>query len=123
MNKVNLLGRITKDIDLKYTQTNNKANIKFQVAVNRNKDEVAFINCEAWEKCAENISKYFKKGNQIGITGHITTGSYDDKDGKKVYTWAVVVDEFDFVDNKKETNAPFEGQASDYIADTSELPF
>lgn len=122
MNKVNLLGRITKDIDLKYTQTTNKANARFQVAVNRSKDEVSFINCEAWEKCAENISKYFKKGSQIGITGHITTGSYDDKDGKRVYTWSVVVDEFDFIDSKKEEGqAPFENTQAPVTDD--QLPF
>lgn len=124
MNKVNLLGRITKDLELRYTQSSNKANLKFQVAVNRSKEETAWINCEAWEKCAENINKYFSKGKQIGITGHITTGSYDDKDGKKVYTWAVVVDEFDFIDGKKENDAPFEQQTQDFNEVTDDdLPF
>lgn len=124
MNKVNLLGRITKDLELRYTQNSNKANLKFQVAVNRSKEETAWINCEAWEKCAENINKYFSKGKQIGITGHIATGSYDDKDGKKVYTWAVVVDEFDFIDGKKDNDAPFEqpAQDSDQVTD-DDLPF
>lgn len=123
MNKVNLLGRITKDLELRYTQNSNKANLKFQIAVNRNKEETAWINCEAWEKCAENINKYFSKGKQIGITGHLTTGNYDDKDGKKVYTWAVVVDEFDFIDSKKDNDAPFEQQSVEEPITDEDLPF
>ena len=123
MNKVHIIGRITKDLELKYTESQ-KAVVRFQTAVNRSKEETAWINCEAWEKCAENINKYFSKGKQIGITGHITTGSYNDKDGKKVYTWAVIVDEFDFIDSKKDNDAPFEQQAPDFDEVTDDdLPF
>ena len=122
MNKVHIIGRITKDLELKYTESQ-KAVVRFQAAVNRSKEETAWINCEAWEKNAENISKYFQKGNQIGITGHIKTGSYDDLDGKKVYTWAIVVDEFDFIDKKKENAEPFEEQSAEQPITDDDLPF
>ena len=123
MNKVHIIGRVTKDLELKYTE-NQKAVVRFQVAVNRSKDETAWVNCEAWDKCAENINKYFSKGSQIGISGHLKTSSYDDLDGKRVYTWAVVVDEFDFVGKKEDSSVanstPFEGQAP--VTD-DDLPF
>ena len=68
MNTVNLIGRLTKDPELKYT-SNRKGNTRFTLAVSRNKDETDFINCVAWEKTAENIAEYFKKGSQIAVQG------------------------------------------------------
>lgn len=101
MNKVIILGRITKDIELRQTQ-NGKSVSSFTVAVNRGKDMPSdFINCVAFNKAAEIISQYFGKGSQILIEGNIKTGSYEAQDGSKRYTTDVWVERFDFVDSKK----------------------
>lgn len=101
MNNVSLLGRLTKDPDTRYT-TDNMAVTRFTVAVDRyGKDAGAdFISCVAFKNTAEFIDKYFRKGMKIGITGHIQTGKYDNKDGKTVYTTDVVVDRAEFVEKK-----------------------
>lgn len=99
MNNIVLIGRITKDPELKYTN-NGKGNTRFTLAVQRNKDETDFINCVAWEKTAENIAEYFKKGSQIAVQGSIRTGSYE-KDGRTVYTTDVWVYKFDFIGNNQ----------------------
>lgn len=100
MNSVNLIGRITKDIDLQYS-ADNKAHCGFTLAVQGyKKDDVDFIRCKAFGVTAENIAKYLDKGRQIGVTGRIKTGSYD-KDGQKVFTTDVIVDKFYFADSKK----------------------
>lgn len=101
MNNVNLIGRLTKDPDTRYT-TDNMAVARFTVAVDRyGKDAGAdFISCVAFKNTAEFIDKYFRKGMKIGITGHIQTGKYDNKDGKTVYTTDVVVDRAEFVEKK-----------------------
>lgn len=110
MNNIVLIGRITKDPELKYTNSR-KANTRFTLAAQRNKDETDFINCVAWEKTAENIAEYFKKGSQIAVQGSIRTGSYE-KDGRTIYTTDVWVYKFDFVGNnqnvkKDNENFPF----------------
>lgn len=113
MNNIVLIGRITKDPELKYTN-NGKGNTRFTLAVQRNKEETDFINCVAWEKTAENIAEYFKKGSQIAVQGAIRTGSYE-KDGRTVYTTDVWVYKFDFggnnqnvkKDNENEDNENF----------------
>lgn len=101
MNNVNLIGRLTKDPDTRYT-TDNMAVARFTVAVDRyGKDAGAdFIGCVAFKNTAKFIDKYFRKGMKIGITGHIQTGKYDNKDGKTVYTTDVVVDRAEFVEKK-----------------------
>lgn len=107
MNKVVLVGRLTSKPELK--NSNDKAYTKFAIAVNRsykNSDgtrDADFINLVAWGKNAENICKYLDKGNLIAIDGSILTGSYDDKDGNKRYTFDINVDNFEFVESKKET--------------------
>lgn len=100
MNYVSLLGRLTKDPDLKYGGQSGKAFCRFSIAVTKefNKDEADFINCVAWDKRAEAIAEYFRKGNRILVQGRIQTGSYDDKNGQKVYTTDVIVDKFEFVE-------------------------
>lgn len=101
MNNVSLTGRLTKDVELKYTK-GEKAYAKFSIAVNRTKkDEVDFINLLAWEKTAELCSEYLKKGNRVGIIGHIQIGSYENE-GKKVNTFDVVVDKITFLESAKE---------------------
>ena len=102
MNNIVLIGRMTKDPELKYTN-NGKGNTRFTLAVQRNKDEADFINCVAWEKTAENIAEYFKKGSQIAVQGAIRTGSYE-KDGRTVYTTDVWVYKFDFIGNSNSSN-------------------
>ena len=105
MNNVILLGRITKDPELKYTGSG-KLYCRFTLAVNRefNKEETDFINCVAWDKRAETIEKYLRKGKRILVAGRLMIGSYDNKEGKKVYTTDVIVDNFNIIDfeNKNE---------------------
>ena len=101
MNYVSLLGRLTRDVEVTYTQSG-KAYARFSLAVSRgtsNRDEVDFINRIAWEKRAETISQYFKKGSRILVQGRITTGSYE-KNGETRYTTDVVVNNFDFIETK-----------------------
>ena len=113
MNNVSLLGRLTRDPELKYTQSGT-AVARFNVAVDRriskekrqeaeaaNQPTADFISCTAWRQTAELIANYFKKGNRIGVTGRIQTGSYE-KDGTKVYTTDVIVESIDFVESKNE---------------------
>lgn len=107
MNNVTLVGRLTKDVD---TRTNNDSTVsRFSIAVTRdfkNKDgkyDADFINCVAFGRPSEFISKYFSKGMRIGVTGRIQTGSYTNKDGQKVYTTDVVVEKAEFVENKGES--------------------
>jgi single-strand DNA-binding protein len=108
MNKVNLIGRITRDLDLKGSEAKY---IKFNLAVprqfkNQNGErETDFISCVAWRKTAELIAQYFKKGSQIGISGRIQTGSYDKEDGTKVYTTDVIVEDITFIDKKQDTQS------------------
>lgn len=105
MNKVTLLGRLTADPEIRYAGETEIAN--FTVAVNRRRKEqehsADFPRCVAFSKVADMINKYFRKGSQIGITGHLQTGSYE-KDGRKVYTTDVIVEEIDFVDKKQDSD-------------------
>ena len=107
MNKVVLLGRLTKDPEVRYTQGDNSmATARFSVAVNRKfknaegNYDADFINCVAFSKSAEFVEKYFHKGDMIALVGRIQTGSYTNKDGQKVYTTDVVVDEVEFAGGK-----------------------
>ncbi len=116
MNKVVLMGRLTRDPEVRYTSTNNTLVASFSLAVNRRfakqgeERQADFINITAWDKTGEFCSKYFKKGQQVGIIGRIQTRNYDDKDGKKVYVTEVVAEEAYFADSKREGEAnPFGG--------------
>lgn len=104
MNRTVLIGRLTNDPELR-ANTDNKV-AKFTLAVNRLKEGTDFINCVAWNKQAELISKYFKKGSQMALEGRIQTGSYE-KDGIKRYTTDVVVESLTFLGNseKKEESS------------------
>ena len=111
MNKVQLVGRLTRDPEIRYSQGENAtATARFSVAVNRRfknaegNYDADFINCVAFGKSAEFVEKYFKKGMAIGLTGRIQTGSYTNKDGQKVYTTDVVVEETEFVESKGASN-------------------
>lgn len=116
MNKVVLIGRTTKEIDLRYTQSN-KAVASFTLAVDRRGEGADFISCVAWGNTAEVMSKYVRKGNKIGIHGHISTRSYD-KNGQKVYVTEVVADEVEFLEKREQKNGFVEMDDDD-----GELPF
>ena len=137
MNKVVIIGRFTRDPEIKYTTGENAtATARFSLAVNRrfkNKEgnyDADFINCVAFGKTAEFIEKYFTKGMAIGITGRIQTGSYINNEGQKVYKTEVVVEETEFVESKNKgtsdnvpnnnanSNSDFEETVSD-----DEMPF
>ncbi|MGE8038181.1 single-stranded DNA-binding protein, partial [Lysinibacillus sp. NPDC093692] len=97
INRVVLVGRLTKDPELRYTP-NGVASCRFTVAVNRTfrgqdgEPEANFISCVAWRKQAGNLANFQRKGNLIGVEGRIQTGSYEDQDGKRIYTTDVVAD-------------------------------
>lgn len=99
MNKVILIGRLTKDPELRYAAGSGTAVCRFTVAINRQfkKDETDFINCVAFGKTGEAIAQYITKGRQIAVTGSIRTGSYDAKDGTKKYTTDISVESFEFI--------------------------
>ena len=105
MNKVFLVGRLTRDPDLRYGASNN-AVMRTSIAVDRQftnqngEREADFINIVAFGNRAETMKKYLTKGSQIAVSGRIQTGSYDGSDGKKVYTTDVIIDEFQFLDTK-----------------------
>lgn len=103
MNKCTLTGRITRDADIKTTTGNNPTTVaRVTLAIDRKykKGETDFISCVAFGKIAEWMEKYTHKGMKLEIVGHIQTGSYE-KDGKKVYTTDVIVEEADFAESKK----------------------
>ncbi len=103
MNQVQLLGRLTKDPELKYT-TAGKAFLRISIAVpqERDKTQANFINCVAWNKPAEIIAEHFKKGNRINLVGKLTSRQYEDA-GVKKWVTEVMIDSFDFIENKVST--------------------
>lgn len=102
MNRVILIGRIANDLDLK-ENTKGIKQVKFTLAVNKPKEGADFISCVAWNKTAELICNYLKKGNQLALEGHIQTGSYEAQDGTKRYTTDVIVDNITFTGGKEES--------------------
>lgn len=106
MNKVVLIGRLARDPDIRTAQNGTQV-ARYTLAVDRRgkKGEAEFISCIAFQKGAEFAEKYLRKGMKIAIAGHIQTGSYTNKDGQKVYTTDVVLDDQEFVE-KKEDSAP-----------------
>lgn len=109
MNKVEIVGRLTRDVEIRTTESGT-VTARFSIAVSRRFKnakgvyEADFINCVAFGKTAEFIEKYFSKGSMIGVTGRIQTGSYTNKDGQKVYTTDVVIEECEFVTSKNDNN-------------------
>ena len=115
INRVVLVGRLTKDPELKYTQTG-IAVTRFTLAVNRafqnaqGEKEADFISCVAWRKQAENIANFLRKGSLAGVDGRIQTGSFEGQDGKRVYTTEVVADSTQFLEPRN-ANADRPGSA------------
>ena len=104
MNYVSLLGRFTRDPEVTWTQSG-KAYVRFSLAVQRdsNRDEADFINCVAWDKRAETIGQYFKKGSRILIQGRLNVSSYE-KNGENRYSTDVVVNGFNFIDRAENSD-------------------
>lgn len=139
MNNVVLMGRLTKDPDLRYTSGNNTAVASFTLAVNRRfskegQPQADFINIIAWGKSAEFVGKYFTKGQQVVVVGKIQTRSWDDTEGKKHYVTEVVAEETYFADSKRSgettTSKPQNSESDDGgfypmpdTEDDLELPF
>ena len=104
------MGRLTKEPEVRYTQTNNTQVASFTLAVNRrftregDQQTADFINCIAWSKTAEFVSKYFKKGQQVAVVGRIQVRNYEDDKGTKHYITEVVAEEVYFADSNKEGN-------------------
>lgn len=117
MNTIFLIGRLTRRPELKYTSSN-KAVCDFSIAVNRNytnedgKREADFINCQVWNKQAENLCKYQDKGNQIAVDGNLRVQSYDDKDGNKRYSTFVLVNNIEYLESKKNDNKNISNEKS-----------
>lgn len=105
LNNVSLVGRLTKDVELRYTPSN-VAVATFTLAVNRTfknengEREADFINCVMWRQQAENLANWAKKGALIGITGRIQTRSYDNQQGQRVYVTEVVAEQFQLLESK-----------------------
>ena len=146
MNKVILMGRLTRDPEVRYTQTNNTLVASFSLAVNRrftregDTQTADFINISAWAKTGEFVSKYFKKGMQVAVVGRIQTRSWEDQQGQKRYATDVVAEEVYFADSKKSdsdsanfdntfgadapTNVAEGGDTSDFeVSSGDDLPF
>lgn len=139
MNKVVLMGRLTKEVEVRYTQTNNTTVASFNVAVNRRfvkegeERQADFFNIIAWGKLGKFCSKYFKKGQQVAIIGRLQTRNWEDEQGQKHYVTEVVAEEAYFADSKKDdgtsnnsfSNNAFEtSNGNDFeITSNDDLPF
>lgn len=139
MNRVFLMGRLTKDPEMRYTSTNNTPLCNFSLAVDRRftrqgeEKQADFINIVAWSNTAEFCSKYFSKGLRVVVEGRIQTRTWDDNEGKKHYATEVVADEVHFADSKRSDspaggnfNTPSKSNNSEgfyAIDDDDELPF
>lgn len=129
MNKAILMGRLTKDPDVRYTN-DGMAIARYTLAIDRRNDGADFIPCVTFKKGAEFAEKYLKKGMKIAVCGSIQTGSYTNKDGQKVYTTEVIVNEHEFAESKQTTQkAPEQKDHYDGFMsipegmDEEELPF
>jgi single-strand DNA-binding protein len=104
MNNVSIIGRLTKDVELRYIPSTNTPVCSFDIAVDDGwgeKKKTFFFKCQAWQKTAENIVKFFSKGDLIGLSGRLSTRDWTDKDGKKHTVTEIVVNDFTFCNGKK----------------------
>ena len=128
MNKWIGMGRLTKDPEVR--QAGDKTVAKYTLAVDRRfaqgDDKTDFINCVAFGKAAEFAEKYFKKGLKVLVSGRIQTGSYTNKDGQKVYTTDIIIEDQEFAESKSSSNSSAP-QTEDFMdmsnVDTSDMPF
>lgn len=132
INRTVLVGRLTKDVELKYTQSG-QAIASFTLAVNRQftntqgEREADFIQCVIWRKAAENFKNFTHKGSLVGVDGRIQTRSYDNQQGQRVYVTEVVVDNFSLLEskgsNRAASNDPFAGNGEPIDVNDDDLPF
>ena len=125
INKVILMGRLTKNPELRHTN-NGTAVTSFNIAVDNGYGEnkaTDFINCVAWEKTAEFIKNWFSKGRMIVLVGRISTRTYEGQDGRKNYVTEVVVSEAHFADSKKDDAAPTDNEDFTPLEDNTGLPW
>ena len=140
MNNFSGLGRLTKDVDLRYTEQGTAIG-NFTLAINRNfknkqtgEYEADFIDCVAFGRTGEVIAEYVKKGQQLAVEGRVQTRNYENKDGQRVYVTEIVVNEFTFVDNRNNNQkqstqttgrqeSPFAEEGEPVDIDNSDLPF
>lgn len=139
MNKVILMGRLTRDPEVRYTQTSNTLVASFTLAVNRRfvkqgeERQADFINIIAWSKIGEFCSKYFSKGQQVGIIGRLQTRNWEDDQGQKHYITEVIAEEAYFAEGKRNSNTssdPFAASSGETvngndfdISSDDDLPF
>lgn len=129
MNKAILIGRLTRDPDVR--KSNETMVARYTLAVDRFKDGADFISCVAFGKSAEFADKYLKQGTKVVVVGHIQTGSYTNRDGKKVYTTDVIIESQEFAESKKyqdtevETIDEFTNKLDEFVdvGDEDGLPF
>ena len=141
MNKVLLIGRLTKDPELRYTQSGT-AVASFTLAVNRRfsnqsgEREADFINCVAWQKSAEFVANYFRKGQQMALEGRLQVRSFDGNDGQRRWVTEVVAEQIEFVGSKNENGSGRQdyqnnnasagsslGLGEEIVFDDNDLPF
>lgn len=128
MNKVFLIGRLTRDPELRYTGSN-VAVASFTLAVNRNfanqagEREADFINIVVWRKQAENVKNYLSQGSQVAVDGRIQTRNYDDQEGKRHYITEVVADNVEFLGTKGNNTIPNTNQTSSKPAEPTPYDF
>ena len=128
MNKIILIGRLTRDVEMRYgTNNNNTAIARYTLAVNRpykqnGGQEADFLPCIAFGKTAEFAEKYLAKGMRVAIEGRIQTGSYTNRDGQKVYTTDVVVERQEFLEKRADNSQPDSGAAESYDDRFMDIP-
>ncbi|HFI0194726.1 TPA: single-stranded DNA-binding protein [Streptococcus suis] len=131
INNVVLVGRMTRDAELRYTPSN-QAVATFTLAVNRNfknqdgEREADFVNCVIWRQQAENLANWAKKGALIGVTGRIQTRSYDNQQGQRVYVTEVVAESFQLLESRGQQSNSQEGSfgnSSPMDIQDEDLPF
>ena len=123
LNKIVLMGRLTKEPDMRTTQTG-KTVTSFTLAVDRDFDrnnEVDFVPCVAWEKTAEFVSRYFHKGQLVSVLGSLQSRSWKDKNGNDRVSWEVICSNVYFAESRKEK--PVEPQQYEELEDDGPLPF
>ena len=126
MNKVVLVGRLTRDPEVKYSHGDNATAIaRFTLAVDRkikrdNEEAADFISCIDFGRMAEFAEKYFRKGTKIAISGRIQTGSYTNREGQKVYTTEVVIEEQEFAESKAASQQNNSGTEQTYSGNQQE---
>lgn len=138
MNKVILMGNLTRDPEIRYTQGNNMAIARFSLAVNRKyakegEAETDFFNLTAFGKQAEFVEKYFKKGSRMLVSGRIQNDNYINKNGEKVYSVQIITDDIEFCERKGAKNddtpgpPPASSNDDDFVdidtSEQSEIPF